>query len=576
MKVLKYLRVQIAMYYLISSLVILGLFGMTLYFSIEAIFMDESINSSEQTIDAGSSYLELYVDNLKLFSNLIANNENTHQYLIDGQNEVDTENLIADIINADDYIRTVIIVSADGRILSNEKSINMTMSENMMEEPWYVDILVNDEASLSGAKLTNFSMNKDNWVISLATQVIDEDEHIGVVIIDFDYQGIEKLMDNIDLGSEGYAYIVNSQNQIVYHPDTDYFIDENKKSELIEMSMMVDGYHQEMNKTSYSVDLEGTDWKLIGVSSLDGLAVFRRQLLETTILLLIVLLLVVLGSGYYFGGLITKPIKELEDTMMNLDQSFTNLVNEDIKTKEIKSLAVHYNQMIKKIQLLLNEINENQKYLRTYEIQALHSQINPHFLYNTLDTIVWMAEFEDSESVIEITKSLANFFRLSLSKGREVIPLRDEISHVEQYLKIQKQRYSDKLNYKLDLDDSLLDYIVPKIILQPIVENAIYYGIKEKDGPGVIDISIKDLDDVIVIKIKDDGKGIDKHKLVEINEKLIYNTVSYIEDNKSGIGLYNVQKRIQLYYGENYGISVQSVKNEGTIITIKISKKVEI
>ncbi len=573
MKFLKYLRVQIALYYLITSLVVLSFFGVTIYFSIESLFLNQTITTSEQTIDAGSKYLELYVDNLQTVTELVASNQNTISYLAFGQNEKETEKLIKEVLNADDYIRTVIVVSKDGRILSNEKSINMTMSDNMMEESWYVDVTLSDKLNLTGAKLTNFSMNKDNWVISLATQVVNDDnENIGIVIIDFEYGGIENLLSNINLGSEGYAYIINSKDQLVYHSDVRYFEDEVLINELVQMANTIDGYHKEMNKVTYRVELTNSDWRLIGVSSLDGLVVFRRQLLESLLLIIIVLFIVVISSGVYFGGLITKPIKELEHSMNSLDETFSNLVDENIRSSEIKSLAVHYNEMIVKIRKLMDEVNANQKYLRTYEIQALHSQINPHFLYNTLDTIVWMAEFEDSESVIEITKSLANFFRLSLSKGQDAITLDDEFKHVGEYLRIQKLRYQDKLNYTIDISDDLKGFIIPKIVVQPIVENAIYYGVKEKNGPGLIEVSVKE-EENIVITIKDDGVGIGKSKLAEINEKLKYGTISYIEKSRSGIGIYNVLKRLKLFYGDKASIVIKSENKKGTIVSLIIPKK---
>lgn len=182
---------------------------------------------------------------------------------------------------------------------------------------------------------------------------------------------------------------------------------------------------------------------------------------------------------------------------------------------EVKSLALHYNQMLSKIRMLMSDVSKQEKAIKAYELNVLHSQINPHFLYNTLDTIVWMAEFGNSDKVVEVTKSLARFFRLSLSGGSEVTTISAEVDHARQYLFIQKERYKDKLTYHIEFDDSLAEIKIPKIILQPIVENAIYHGIRNKDGGGEITIKVTEHDDDIVFYIKDNGVGFDISKLKE-------------------------------------------------------------
>ncbi|WP_430510400.1 sensor histidine kinase [Gottfriedia solisilvae] len=192
----------------------------------------------------------------------------------------------------------------------------------------------------------------------------------------------------------------------------------------------------------------------------------------------------------------------------------------------------------------------------------LHSQINPHFLYNTLDTIVWMTEFEEKERVISITKALAKFFQLSLSGGNEFTTIQNEIEHVKQYLFIQKERYGEKLSYSIDYNPALNDVKIPKILLQPIVENAIYHGIRESDENGEITIRLeKDHKDILFF-IQDNGIGFDTTKLNAINKMKTAKL--------GGIGISNVNKRIKLYYGESYGISIQSIIGKGTKVMIRI------
>ena len=245
---------------------------------------------------------------------------------------------------------------------------------------------------------------------------------------------------------------------------------------------------------------------------------------------------------------ITKFLRPLINLEKHMQESETTLSEFQLKEDtgyEINNLIEHFNAMIRKI-----------KYLREYEIKALHSQINPHFLYNTLDTIIWMAEFKDEKKVIAITKALANFFRISLSNGNEMILLKDEIKHVQEYLFIQKQRYEDKLSYSFHIDETLLSAEVPKIIIQPVVENSIYHGIKNIPGNGLIEIDVYKKDDSINISVKDNGIGFKKSK-------------NFKKSKIGGVGIQNVDKRIKFYYGKKYGIFI-SKPNEGAKVIIKI------
>ena len=240
-----------------------------------------------------------------------------------------------------------------------------------------------------------------------------------------------------------------------------------------------------------------------------------------------------------------RPLIKLEKHMQEFENTLSEFHLKEDTGYEINNLIEHFNTMIKKI-----------KYLREYEIKALHSQINPHFLYNTLDTIIWMAEFEDKKKVIAITKALANFFRISLSNGNEMIFLKDELKHVQEYLFIQKQRYEDKLSYFFNVDETLLSVEVPKIIIQPIVENSIYHGIKNISGNGIIKIDVYKKDNSINISIKDNGIGFKKSK-------------NFKKSKTGGVGIKNVAKRIKFYYGKEYGIFIPST-DKGSEVIIKI------
>ena len=224
-------------------------------------------------------------------------------------------------------------------------------------------------------------------------------------------------------------------------------------------------------------------------------------------------------------------------------------------------LAGNYNRMIHRIRGLMDEISEKEKTLRHAELNALVSQINPHFLYNTLDTIVWMAEFNDSSRVIALTKSLAAFFRLSLSGGRKLITVEDELEHVRQYLYIQKERYEEKLNYVIDAPGNLLDYTVPKIILQPIVENSIYHGIKPLNGPGQVTITVQEEGERLIFTVTDNGVGYDPAAVTADGSPRL-----------GSVGLKNVDERLKLYYGPEYGVTIRSAPGAGCRVRLMVGK----
>jgi two-component system sensor histidine kinase YesM len=570
MKFLKYIKVQIAAYYLVASLLLVGILGVTLYLSISNIVLGDALKSTTMAVDRSGNYLEVYIDRLKTVTAMIVKNPSTIDYMTNNQtNSRDgLVSLMNTALDTDPFLTSIVIVSKDGRVVSNEASLDMTMSEDMMNEPWYVAAIHSDGMPvLTSARMQKFSMDKEHWVISISQEITDANgNNIGVMLCDIKYQVVEDYLAGLDLGANGFAYIINDSQEVVYHGDTHYFEDMALKQSLLDMLAMGDGYHRGMNKLNHQYHLSNADWTLVGVASLDGLDVIKRQMVETLVVVSLILLITVIGSGFFIAGRITNPIRELEKMMANFDEHLNKKAIDISGSYEIESLTRHFNVMVERVGELMGQVLENEKYLRTYEINALHSQINPHFLYNTLDTIVWMAEFDDSDKVIEITKSLAQFFRLSLSKGDERITVENEIDHAKQYLFIQQQRYQEKLTYSFKVDEQTLKFKVPKIILQPIVENALYHGIREMDGPGHIEVKVWMDKQVLYMEVTDNGVGFElKGEIFEGNLPVSTKT------KLGGVGLSNVNKRIHLYDGEGYGVSIRSVIGEGTKVLLKLA-----
>lgn len=514
---------KITLIYLVFGIASVVLVGFVLYYSLSNVLVNESIMSTETAVNQSGKYLEIYIEKLKGISDSLRTNQDVIEYF--GENmvfepkiyEERIHRLIDNLMESDTSLQSVILISKDGKLFSNEKNLDMSMSEDMMEESWYIEAMHNAMPTLTSARMQKFSMDKDLWVISLSQEIVDATgANIGVAVIDVPYTALETYLMDLHLGEDGFVYILNANQDVVFHQDQRYYEDEERRKALVELMENTSNYQTKTEILINQYKMANTDWTLVAVSSLDALLVLRRQVLETVVIGISIIFVVVIVTSMILKGL-TKEIQQREQEIYQ------------------------------------------------HEMRAMYSQINPHFLYNTLDAIVWMAEFNKKEDVIAITKSLARFFRLSLNQGKAVTTLRDEIEHVQQYLYIQKQRYQDKLEYSVHADEEALDVLVPKIILQPIVENSIYHGIKDKDGIGTIDITIKSYNDYIQILISDDGIGYDE-QIEETEKDKSHKT------KLGGIGLQNVERRIQLFCGQDYGLSIHSKKNIGTTVTLKICK----
>lgn len=291
------------------------------------------------------------------------------------------------------------------------------------------------------------------------------------------------------------------------------------------------------------------------------------------------LLLAVVGFSVVAAWIISEsiyvPIKKLHDVTTAITENDLQVLVTSENANEIAELGISFNIMIEKIKEMLESKVKEQENLKKAEFRALQAQINPHFLYNTLDTIIWMAEAKQNDQVIQIVSALSRFFRISLSKGKDWITIQEEIERTKSYLTIQKIRYRDILDYSIEADETILESTALKLILQPLVENAIYHGIKNKRGGGTVSVrACKQAEDKILFEVADNGIGMTGYKLEQLRAKL--NGGSYnldAEDDESGFGLENVNQRIGLYYGKEYGLSIDSHYNGGTRVTLIIPNK---
>lgn len=303
----------------------------------------------------------------------------------------------------------------------------------------------------------------------------------------------------------------------------------------------------------------------------EEMAAFYYKLINIALIVLVAMIAVVGVFSYYLPLSISKPIRELVKVTDRVSKGDLDVRSTIDDGSEVGELSRSLNQMIDKINELLSQITKEQVRIREAELELLQSQINPHFLYNTLDTIVWLAEGDYQKEVVSMVKSLSAFFRTSLSRGKEIITINEEITHARSYLEIQQFRYQDILTYDIEVPDTCRGYLIPKITLQPLIENALYHGIKNKRGGGNISIRMEVYDDDFAIFISDNGIGMSADRLQQVTDGINYKTPS----EQKIYGLYNVNERIKLKFGQQYGISITSVQGEGTVSKILLPKLTE-
>lgn len=270
-----------------------------------------------------------------------------------------------------------------------------------------------------------------------------------------------------------------------------------------------------------------------------------------------------------FGHSITSPVSELCRRVQAIgDGDLTVQTPIAAEEYEIQMLSDGFEKMVGRLNQLIEQNRQEQISLRSAELALLQAQINPHFLYNTLDTIIWLIETEKYEQAVDMVTSLSGYFRSSLSKGRDIITLREEEQHVRSYLEIQHVRYKDILEYQIEIEPELAMYEIPKLTLQPLVENALYHGIKLKRGLGTISVKGYEQGEDIWLVVSDNGAGMDEERLGEIRRAIR-------KEQRVGFGLSTVHERLQLWFGPEYGLSIESVLGEGTTVRAKIPKQTE-
>ena len=559
------LLIQLVIYVFIMILALLGIVGGIYYQTSSVAIRQTTEQNTRKTIQQSGQFITSYLQKVKQTTSSLAENEKikTYAQTPSQENAEQLRQLFATILKTDSDLVSAILVTKDGNLISTDPELTMKISADMMKEKWYQDAIHKGAMPiLTPARRTVSHTIGEKWVISIMQEVVDKDgKNLGVVRLDIGYKTLEAYLDQLQLGKEGFTFIVDANHDFVYHPKKAVYSSHVEMKAMAPYLSVKNGYVKSKQAYVSQYQIPNSGWTLIGVSSMEQLHAVQTQILWSFIGTGLFALGVCLIGIWFVLRLWIKPLRDLQATILKVGSGHSDLRANETGSPELVDLARQFNIMLDRIDQLMIAVKEEEQNVRRYELQALSSQINPHFLYNTLDTIVWMAEFNDSKRVVEVTKSLAKYFRLALNQGHEQISLKDEIDHVRQYLFIQKQRYGEKSQYEIKELKQYDDYKIPKLILQPLVENAIYHGIKEMNRQGMIRVSVSENDTQLIVSIYDNGRGFVASEIT--NATLV---------RLGGVGLKNVNQRLQLQFGKSYHMEIKSEENTYTEIRLYFPK----
>ena len=476
-----------------------------------------------------------------------------------------------------DQTDSIALFSADGELLESVPALRVRNNLDVTREAWFsytLDRTENQHFFLPQVQqIFESSSDQYRWVIPM-TRVVEitkgTDTVQGILLIHLNYTGLKLLLDGVTLGNEGYIYLIDGNGEIIYHPRAQLIDSGLEHENNRAVSEYRDGIYQETfhgEERVITVKSVGyTGWKLIGVAPRQTVSLnsLKTQLLVVFVAAFILFLMSLVNS--YISSRITTPIRKLELSVNEIEKGNLNAKVDAEGSYEIRHLGQSVQNMAKQIQVLMADIVSEHEKKRKQEFDTLQSQINPHFLYNTLDIIVWMIENEKPDQAVKAVTALARFFRISLSRGKSIITVNDELEHVRNYLMIQHMRFKNRFSYTIEAEDEVLELASLKLMLQPLVENAIYHGMEFMDGDGEIFISAWKEGEDLYLKVSDNGLGMTEEQVA----RLFSDTPHTGSSRGSGIGVKNVNERIRLYFGSEYGLSIESEPDEGTVVTIHL------
>ena len=571
------IRNSIFIYFTITSLIAVLLIVISIYSRLSSQLSDTVKRENISLVNRVGSSMEVYLRNIMKLSDTIyygiIKNVNLSEESIN-------EEMSLLYNNNKDQVLNIALISKEGEPISVVPAARFRKNFDVGEEEWFVNALNKTEnihfTRPHVQKLFEKGSNGYRWVISMSRAVeitTGGSTEQAVLLIDMAYQGLDSVLDEVSLGNGGYIYLIDSTGEIIWHPKFELIASGRvKENNLIAVTYSDGSIEEEFNNTARTVVIKTvgyTGWKLVGVIKGTGISLntIKTRLFIVFVIFLIIFIVVLINS--YISFRVTDPIRELEKSVKKLEEG--NL-DADIYmggSYEIQHLGKSVQDMKYRIKGLMQDIVTEHEEKRKSEFDSLQAQINPHFLYNTLDIIVWQIENEKQSEAVHTVTALARFFRLSLGKGKNIVTVKAEIEHVKNYLMIQHMRFKNKFDYEFDIEVDVLELSSLKLMLQPLVENAIYHGMEFMDGDGLIKIKAWREADELYLSVTDNGLGMTEEKVAMV----LAGKSNSGNGRGSGIGVKNVNERIKLYFGEDYGLKIDSEPDVGTTIIIHLPAK---
>lgn len=539
------------------------------YFS--TYFQKDAIEKIGKQRDFLAQSLETQIENINVLINRIYY-QNIKKYDVDSARFA--EEMEQQIFLEEKCLYGLALYDIDGESIWH--SGTFAEQEDAKEMAWFLQAKENIE-TISYGRRRLVRPQEDSYVFEISRYVEyikDGNMKSGILLMEYYTDSVDEILSHYRNQKSAYCYLLDDQKNMLYHPFDKEIASGLYKEKTVESALSCKNYRIEKADGQQWL-IEGqqigyTGWNMIVVNSMDSLVLESHNLhyLVWFILLLIGVILIFLDTLVFHN--FTNPIYRLLRTMEKFGKGDYNARAQEEGIGELKNVSIHFNIMADKLQEQMEEIRRNEREKQKMEKKLLQSQINPHFLYNTLDSIIWMIRSEEYDGAGEMVSLLAKFFRISLSQGKDMITLEKELEHASSYLAIQNIRFKDKFEFHVDADPELLKYFCPKLSIQPLLENAIYHGMDGMYEDGEIEIRIYEKNGDIKIDVSDNGPGMTQEKI----DYIMHNKV-VSSKRGSGIGVCNVNERIQLIYGKNYGITISSELDEGTVATITIPKMEE-
>ena len=520
------IRIAIISSYFLIVVVSLAVFALVALSYTERTVMKNAEEYSMQLIEQVNSDIDSYMSYLHNISALITSDGDVQDYLFkdslgDGERAERFARITTQfetIMNTREDIVNIGIIGKERSIINNGK-YKVNKNVKLEEFDWVRKAYEKRGITvISSSHVQNLVDGKYEWVITLgkALQNKTTRDLEGIFFADLNYSSISELCSGISLGEKGYIYVLDSSGNLIYHPQQQLLYSGLKLEKIQEVLECKESSFVTDDGKLYSISKsKETGWMVVGVSYTEDLLKNRDKTTALYLFSAMLILFASLGLAYVLSYLMEQNVEE-------------------------------------------------QRQKRKSELKALQAQINPHFLYNTLDSIIWMAEWGKTKEVVLMTSSLAKLLRQSISNQNELVRVEEEVEYTRSYLTIQKMRYKDKLEYEILVNPEIQSKKIPKLVLQPLVENAIYHGIKYKEGKGIVCINGYKNGMHMVLEVTDDGIGMTEEQLSKIFEKRETDT------RRNGVGVLNVHERIQLYYGKEYGLRFSSEEGFGTTVEIHI------